>query len=84
MTQKVLQFVTGGQPVLDCVCRSTPEGQCQLDLSFTQVPHRDHVVEFLDALETGTWEALPGGPHNAGRVFVAASTGQRFYRVRVD
>lgn len=51
-------------------------------LLFTPCPDFDHHVEFAEQL-SGLWRALPGAPHNTGRVVdSAADAPQRFYRVK--
>jgi len=53
-------------------------------LQFAPCPGKTHTVEARAALGTGTWQALPGAPHNSGSVTVTNTTPQRFFRVRAD
>ena len=67
-----IQRLTGGGP----------NGRSQLD--FTPCPGRTHTVEFRNSVESGTWQPLPGAPHNSGSVTVTNSQSRQFFRVRVN
>jgi hypothetical protein len=71
-------------PLTISVSRS-PEGQSQrVTLSFVPRPNRRHFVEFRDRVDGGSWQVLPGGPHDLGTVVDASAPGMRYYRLRLD
>jgi hypothetical protein len=51
-------------------------------LSYSLCPGMDHTVEYVNALDGETWQALPNAPHNHGAVVDIPPAGSRFYRVR--
>jgi len=56
----------------------------RLQLQFTPCAGRNHTVEARFPIESGTWQALPGAPHNSGSVTVTNTLARRVFRVRVD
>jgi hypothetical protein len=54
----------------------------RVSLIFVPCPGQTNVVEFRDSLTGGSWQALPGAPHNSGFVTDTNSVASRFYRVR--
>jgi hypothetical protein len=56
----------------------------RLQVQFTPCPGRTHTVESRTLVDSGTWQPLPGAPHNSGTVFVTNTIPQRYFRVRVD
>jgi len=61
----------------------TPQGR-HVVITYPVQSGWNYLVEFRDSLSpTSTWQALPGGPHNSGRVEDASPAPQRYYRVRI-
>ncbi len=58
--------------------------QHKITLTFTPCPGKTHSVEFRDSLSAGSWQPLPGGPHNGGLAAESSDVPIRFYRVRVQ
>ncbi len=56
----------------------------QLRLLFPVMTGFNYTVEYRDALAMGTWQSLPGGPHNSGNIIVNAGNPTRFFRVRAN
>jgi hypothetical protein len=50
-------------------------------LTFTPCAGYNHTVEARSTLNGGSWQALPGTPHNSGSVTVTNATSTRFFRV---
>ncbi|MBI2926726.1 MAG: hypothetical protein HYY24_13600 [Verrucomicrobia bacterium] len=59
-------------------------GQHTITLNFTPCAGRTHVVEFRDSLGAGSWQPLPGAPHDSGTAAETTAARARFYRVRVQ
>jgi hypothetical protein len=59
-------------------------GQHKITLTFTPCAGKTHFVEFRDSLTAGSWQALPGSPHNLGTATETTGARMRFYRVRVQ
>jgi len=70
--QLQIQRLTGGGP----------NGRSQLQ--FAPCPGRNHTIEFRNSLEVGSWQSLPGGPHNSGNATVTNTQARQFFRVRVN
>lgn len=59
--------------------------QLQASLSFQPLAEFTYTIQYRDKLDTQTaWQALPGAPHNSGKVVDPISANQRFYRLRVE
>jgi hypothetical protein len=71
-------------PTLSAAYARIPAGNNRVILSFSPCPGRTNVVEYRNSLNAGTWQALPGAPHNSGSVTDTNSVTVRFYRVRVS
>ena len=52
-----------------------------LSLTFSPCTGYNHTVETRDSASGGIWQALPGGPHNSGNLYVTNSAAARFFRV---
>jgi len=70
-------------PLLSAVYTPLAGGTNRVSLSFIPCPAGTNIVEFRDSLTAGTWQALPGAPHNSGSVTDTNKVASRFYRVRV-
>lgn len=85
-----LEVVAKSVPPTNCVVNLTassalrPDGRVLVSLAFGTCPGKRHTVEFRDQGGTGTWQALPGAPHNSGLVTQTNSAAQRYYRVRIE
>jgi hypothetical protein len=71
-------------PRLSLTRQPATGGRHAITLSFTPCPGKTHVVEFRDSLSVGSWQPLPGAPHNLGTATETTSVRMRFYRVRVQ
>jgi RHS repeat-associated protein len=59
------------------------EGE-RITITYPILPGRSYTVESRDTLgEGGSWQPLPGAPHNTGSVVETNILSQRFYRVRI-
>jgi hypothetical protein len=54
----------------------------QLLLSFTPCLGYNHYVQTRSSIDSGTWQDLPGAPHNSGSVFATNSTPHQFFRLK--
>ena len=71
------------RPVLTAIYTPISVGTNRVTLNFVPCPGQtNNVVEYRDNLITGSWQALPGAPHNSGLVIDTTSVASRFYRVR--
>lgn len=59
----------------------TPLNATQLRLTYPVAVGFNYTVESRTNLLTGSWQPLPGGPHNSGNVSVTNATAQLFFRV---
>ena len=69
-------------PILGVELSTSVPGGRVLTIRFAPCPGQNQAVEYTDSL-TGTWQSLPGAPHNSGLVTDGTSTIRRFYRLRV-
>ena len=70
-------------PTLDAVYAPLAGGKNRITLSFAPCPGQN-TVEYRDQLGSGSWQALPGAPHNSGLVTDTNAVASRFYRIRVS
>ncbi|MSU36352.1 MAG: hypothetical protein EXS36_14900 [Pedosphaera sp.] len=71
-------------PKLSAAATPLVGGKIKVTLDFVPCAGRTHVVEFRDRLNGGSWQPLPGGPHNSGGVSDADGVSARFYRIRIN
>lgn len=63
----------------------TSLGGNRYQVSFTPCAGRSHFVESLSVLGAGgSWQVLPGAPHNSGSILVTNTGPNAFFRVRVQ
>jgi hypothetical protein len=70
------------RPLLSVAYTPGGNGTNRVTLSFSACPGQTNVVEYRDSLVSGSWQALPGAPHNSGFVTDTNGVAARFYRVR--
>ncbi len=56
----------------------------QVRLIYPVMAGYNYTVEYRANLASGTWQPLPGGPHNSGNLVVNAGNPSRFFRVRAN
>jgi hypothetical protein len=64
---------------VDLVKTGTPG---QVRVMYPVVAGYNYTIEFRASAASGTWQDLPGGPHNSGNVLVNSSGAPQFFRVR--
>jgi hypothetical protein len=83
---RVYFVASGSSPVPDpgsLGLAVTPQPGGTMLVGFTPQPGFTHSVEFSNTLAPGSWQPLPGAPHDSGTVLDHSAVGvpRRFYRV---